>query len=67
MEVPGSWELMNETANYIGTAWYRTTFKTPEVSGDKRFFLEFEAVSMSYNVYVNGKLAANQAVGNFCE
>lgn len=67
MEVPGSWELMNETANYIGTAWYRTTFKMPEVSWDKRFFLEFEAVSMSYKVYVNGKLVVNQAVGNFCE
>lgn len=67
MEVPGSWELMNETANYIGLAWYRTTFKTPEISGDKRFFLEFEAVSMSYKVYLNGKLVAGQLVGNYRE
>jgi len=67
MEVPGSWELMNETANYIGIAWYRTTFKTPEISGEKRFFLEFEAVSMSYKVYLNGKLVAGQLVGNYHE
>jgi len=67
MEVPGSWELMNETANYIGMAWYRTTFKTPEISGEKRFFLEFEAVSMSYKVYLNGKLVAQQLVGNYRE
>ncbi len=65
MEVPGSWELMNETANYIGVAWYRTTFKTPESSGEKRFFLEFEAVSMSYKVYLNGKPVARQLVGNY--
>jgi hypothetical protein len=37
MEVPGSWELMNETANYIGIAWYRTSFNTPEISGANRF------------------------------
>lgn len=67
MEVPGSWELMNETANYIGTAWYRTAFKTPKVSGEKRFFLEFEAVSMSYKVYLNGQLVAQQLVGNYKE
>lgn len=67
MEVPGSWELMNETANYIGMAWYRTTFKTPEISEEKRFFLEFEAVSMSYKVYLNGKLVAQQLVGNYRE
>jgi beta-galactosidase len=67
MEVPGSWELMNETANYIGKAWYRTTFKTPENSVDRRFFLEFEAVSMSYKVYLNGQLVAKQLVGNYNE
>ena len=29
-EVPGSWESENETVNYIGKAWYRTTFNAPE-------------------------------------
>ena len=67
MEVPGSWELMNETANYIGKAWYRATFETPHFVGEKCLFLEFGAVSMSYRVFVNGKLLASQLVGNYCE
>ena len=67
MEVPGSWELMNETANYIGKAWYRTTFKTPDHITSKHLFLEFEAVSMSYKVFLNGKPIGEQLVGNYCE
>ena len=31
MSVPGNWDLYNEYANYKGTAWYRTSFKTPLV------------------------------------
>jgi hypothetical protein len=64
-EVPGSWESENETANYIGKAWYRTTFQSPEKTG-KRVYLEFEAVSMSYRVFLNDKLVANELVGNYC-
>jgi beta-galactosidase len=65
-EVPGSWENENETANYIGKAWYRTTFNEPEKNG-KRVYLEFEAVSMSYRVFLNNKLIAKELVGNYCE
>ena len=25
MNVPGNWDLKNEYANYVGTAWYRKT------------------------------------------
>jgi hypothetical protein len=62
-EVPGSWESENETTNYIGKAWYRTTFQSPAATG-KRVYLEFEAVSMSYRVFLNDKLVANELVGN---
>lgn len=65
-EVPGSWELENETSNYIGKAWYRTHFQSPVHSG-KRVYLEFDAVSMSYRVFLNNKLIAKQLVGNYRE
>jgi beta-galactosidase len=65
-EVPGSWENENETTNYIGKAWYRTTFQSPEKAG-KRVYLEFEAVSMSYRLFLNNKQIAKQLVGNYRE
>lgn len=66
IEVPGSWELENEHANYIGKAWYRTSFIAPQYKG-KRVLLEFESVSMSYRVFLNNKLVAKQMVGNYRE
>lgn len=63
IEVPGSWENENETSNYIGKAWYRTTFQSPAATG-KRVYLEFEAVSMSYRVFLNNKPVAKELVGN---
>lgn len=65
-EVPGSWESENETTNYIVKAWYRTTFQSPAATG-KRVYLEFEAVRMSYRVFLNDKLVARELVGNYCE
>jgi beta-galactosidase len=66
MEVPGSWELENEYSTYVGKAWYRTTFKTPDFT-NKRVFLEFGAVSMNYKVYLNDIQIANILVGNYKE
>jgi beta-galactosidase len=65
-EVPGSWENENETSNYIGKAWYRKIFNSPDFSG-KRVYLEFDAVSMSYRVFLNNKLVAKELVGNYRE
>lgn len=67
MEVPGSWELTNPYSNYIGKAWYRTHFETPEYKTGQTVLLEFEAVSMSYQVWINGKFVAEEAVGNYIE
>ena len=66
IEVPGSWELENEHTNYIGKAWYRTSFHAPQSRG-KRVLLEFESVSMSYRVFLNNKLVTKQIVGNYRE
>src|SRR5574344_1938321 len=67
MSVPGSWELTNEYSTYIGKGWYRTGFETPKIKSGQKVFLEFEAVSMSYKVYVNGSQVADEEVGNYIE
>ena len=41
---------------YRGTCCYRKTFASPALSEDEQVFLEFEAVSSSASVYLNGKL-----------
>ncbi|MDA3894299.1 MAG: beta galactosidase jelly roll domain-containing protein [Salinivirgaceae bacterium] len=40
---------------YKGPAWYRTTFSIDEKHENKRVFIEFEAVSLVADVWVNGK------------
>lgn len=42
--------------DFLGWAWYRTTFKVPAASVGKRHFLCFGAVDESAKVWVNGKL-----------
>lgn len=67
MDVPGSWELTNEYSCYIGTSWYRKHFLSPERRQGQKVFIEFEAVSMSYQVFVNGTQVADVEVGNYKE
>lgn len=66
ISVPGSWELINEYANYIGKAWYRTSFDLPVIH-KKRVYVEFGAVSMSYSVFVNNTLINKEICGNYKE
>lgn len=67
MKVPGSWELLNQYAEYFGKAWYRKTFESPEIAKGKHVFLEFGAVSMSYRVFLNGQEIASIEAGNYLE
>ena len=39
-----------------GVGWYSIKFDTPDAPADSRVFLEFDAVSRTAEVYVNGKL-----------
>ncbi len=64
--IPSNWDVRNAYANYRGKAWYRTSFQTP-VMKNKRVFLSFEAISMSYRVYLNGKQIAHVVSGNTSE
>ncbi len=67
MRVPSSFELRNEYAKYSGKTWYRTHFKSPLQISNKKIFLEFEAVSMSYTVFLNGKKIGEELAGNNIE
>ncbi len=42
---------------YKGPGWYRTTINIGEENKGKKIFIEFEAVSLDAQVYVNGKKA----------
>jgi len=53
--VPHTWQVSEESANYLGVAWYRRNFDVPEAWAGKAIRLEFEAVFHSAEVWVNGK------------
>ncbi|MGD0125311.1 MAG: glycoside hydrolase family 2 TIM barrel-domain containing protein [Terriglobia bacterium] len=57
--VPHTWQISEESAGYLGVAWYRRSFDVPEAWSGKAIRLEFEAVYHSATVWVNG-----QPVGN---
>ncbi len=57
--VPHTWQISEESAGYLGVAWYRRSFDVPESWSGKAIRLELEAVYHSATVWVNG-----QPVGN---
>ena len=63
MAVPSNWDLKNEYADYVGKAWYRTTFKVPAGWKDKSVRLHFESVYNDVQVWVNGKQVGEHHVG----
>ena len=51
-----SWNAQFEDLrDYMGVAWYRTTFDVPQLGGTKRAILRFGAVDYFSEVFVNGK------------
>ncbi|HWR53343.1 MAG TPA: glycoside hydrolase family 2 TIM barrel-domain containing protein [Bryobacteraceae bacterium] len=55
--VPHTWNTQPETADYMGVAWYRRSFRAPAAWAAQTVRVEFEAVYHSARVFVNGKLA----------
>ena len=51
-----------------GIGWYRKHFSTPDLSGGKRAWVEFDGVFMNSTVYVNGKEMGTRPYGysSFC-
>lgn len=65
LPVPGNWELRNEYESYVGLGWYRKTFPTPEGIREKEAYLRFEAVSVHYTVWLNGRKLGTVTGGYF--
>jgi beta-glucuronidase len=55
--VPHTWQIVQDSAEYFGTAWYRRTFEVPQDWTDQIVRIEFEAVFHSATVWVNGSEA----------
>ena len=53
--VPHTWQISEESAGYLGVAWYRRGFEVPESWSGKMIRVEFEAVFHSAVVWLNGK------------
>ena len=51
-----------------GIGWYRKHFSTPDLSGGKRAWVEFDGVFMNSTVYVNGQEMGTRPYGysSFC-
>lgn len=55
VEVPHTWQTAEQTAGYLGAAWYRRAFYVPPEWKDRCVRVEFEAVFHSAAVRVNQK------------
>lgn len=55
VEVPHTWQIDPEHAEYFGTVWYKKEFYLPVEWKDKTIRAEFEAVYHSARVWVNGQ------------
>jgi beta-galactosidase len=57
VEVPSTWQVSEETAGYLGQAWYRREFEAPWTWKGQVVRIEFEAVFHTAEVFVNGQRA----------
>lgn len=55
IRVPHTWQTSEQSADFQGTAYYRTYFQAPAAWAEKTVRLEFEAVTHSATVWVNEK------------
>jgi beta-glucuronidase len=54
--VPASWnDQFNERRDYMGTAWYQTTFSLPWGWRGQRIFVRFNSVNYLAEVWLNGQ------------
>ncbi|MDR0419416.1 MAG: beta galactosidase jelly roll domain-containing protein, partial [Prevotellaceae bacterium] len=63
LPVPGTWSTNLAYAEYIGKAWYKTTFTAPENWTNKKLILNFEGVYNECEVWLNGKKIGNHDFG----
>ncbi|MGB0123762.1 MAG: sugar-binding domain-containing protein [Silvibacterium sp.] len=60
--VPHTWQAMAGNPGYAGVAWYRLEFTAPREWEERFVRVEFEAVTHTTHVFLNGK-PAGQHVG----
>jgi beta-galactosidase len=64
VQVPHTWQTAQETADYLGAAWYRRTFHAPAAWKGRTVRVEFEAVYHTATVTLNGKrVGEHRAMG----
>lgn len=54
VRVPGTWSLMRDHYDYVGTAWYFKTFAFPSVARGERIEIHFGAAFYKSRVWLNG-------------
>jgi beta-galactosidase len=57
VEVPHTWQIRKDSADYFGSAWYHRAFQVPREWKDSNLRVEFEALYHSAVVWVNGQEA----------
>lgn len=62
LRVPGNWDLENEYAHYLGTAWYRRSFELSPTEG-KFYFLKGESIYYDSEIWINGKKVGEHHFG----
>lgn len=62
LEVPGNWDIENEYAYYIGTAWYQKSVDIHK-GEDKHFFLQCESIYNDSEIYINGAYVGENHAG----
>jgi len=63
VEVPHTWNVMPDYADYEGVAWYRKTFTVDEDITDYHVKLHFDAVYYEAQVWLNGSYLGEHAGG----
>jgi beta-galactosidase len=63
MPVPGVWDVMNHHADYVGEAWYRTSFETDPAWVGRLVRLKFDGVYNHATVWLNGRQIGTNDMG----
>jgi len=64
MSVPSFWAENEQVGQYVGNAWYRTTFEVPESLKGRKIRLGFGGIDEQAWVYINGKLVGEHTEGS---
>jgi beta-glucuronidase len=63
--VPASWnDQFTDCRDYLGAAWYQTSFDLPWGWSEKRIFIRFGSVNYLADVWLNGKKLGNHEGGH---